>query len=111
MGKWFFYFCTFVLSAFYVFYSFVLLYFCTFVLCHCVNSWHSRVFFIFVLLYFLCFLRFLHFWIFLDFLDFFAFLYFCIFVLFCFLYFCTLSFGSTVHMNFHAKSEVSSSKN
>ena len=38
----------------------------------------------------------------------FVFLYFCTFVL---LYFHTFSFGWTVHMNFHAKSRVCSSKN
>ena len=49
-----------------------------------------------IILYFLCFL---------------CFLYFCIFILLYFLYFWTFSFGWTVHMNFHAKSVVCSSKN
>ena len=51
----------------------------------------------FVLMYFLCFLCFKFF--------FFIFWPFCTLV---FLYFCTFSFGWTVHMNFHAKSLVCS---
>ena len=73
---------------------------CFGVLLFCTRSWHPSVFCIFVLFIFLCF------W-------FFDFLYFCIFVLnglFYFLDFCTFKFGQTVHMNFHVKSEVCSSK-
>ena len=69
----------------------------------------------FVLLYFLCFLHvyiftfclqicifyfFLHFWGIFVFVLFY-------FVLLYFLYFCTFSFDWTVHMNFHAKFELS----
>ena len=60
------------------------------------NSWRRRVF------YFCTFCAF-YIFEFLHLLRFFECLY--------FLYFCTLSFGWTVHMNFHAKSGVCSSKN
>jgi len=102
-----FYFCTFcafyilaflhLFAYFAVFKNFVavLLFFAFFT-----NSWRRKVCFCtFVLFTFFGFLSFLRFWMF-------ECLYF--FVL---LYFCTLSFGWTVHMNFHAKSGVCSSKN
>ena len=74
--------------------------FCVFTLfCFFVLIAGAQVFFLF--LYFYTFCAFYIFYIF----AFFVFLYFFV------LYFCTLSFGSTVHMNFHAKSGVCSSKN
>ena len=74
-----------------------------------VQTLSLQTFVLFVLFTFLNFfvanLAFFVFFGFFSFLYFFI-LYFCIFVFFVLLYFCTLSFGWTVHMNFHAKSGV-----
>ena len=87
--------------------------FCFFVLIACAGEFYLYSLYVYIFIIFLnfCifyFYTFVFFMLFTFFTFLHFFLHFCTFVV---LYFCTLSFGSTVHMNFHAKSGVCSSKN